>query len=222
MFHADRLSQIWFWVLLPLLKRHFSLWVKFNWNASNRIKDFWSAPRLPFQSKHYAQGELCYCSTPFIHQWVILASTPFHPASHQCTSLLQNDNFCHCTNICPVKCMLAWRWRKKNSTFVLSCFKILPNYITLKCWTQPPHIVCEEVALTGCAVKLNVTGGMAGSWTLISFTKTFTLQRTKTHSRFCGEEREEEAGTRLMVTAQPGTVLSRNSHGSELLEKKRF
>lgn len=78
-FYAARLSNILFCVLLPLLKRHFSPWVKFNWNASNRIKDFWSATRLPFQSKHYAQGELCYCSTPFIHQWAILALTPFQP-----------------------------------------------------------------------------------------------------------------------------------------------
>lgn len=50
-------------VPLPLLKRRFSPWVKFNWNVSKRIKDFWSTTRLPFQSKHYAQGELCYCST---------------------------------------------------------------------------------------------------------------------------------------------------------------
>lgn len=79
-FSAARPSNILFCVLLPLLKRHFSPWVKFNWNASNRIKDFWNATRLPFQSKHYAQGELCYCSTPFIHQWAILALTPTHPA----------------------------------------------------------------------------------------------------------------------------------------------
>lgn len=57
--------------------------VKFNWNASNRIKDFWSATRLPFQSKHYAQGELCYCSTPFIHQWAKLTLTSSHPTPHQ-------------------------------------------------------------------------------------------------------------------------------------------
>lgn len=49
-FYTARLSYILFCVLLPLLKRHFSPWVKFNWNASNRIKDFWSATRLPFQS----------------------------------------------------------------------------------------------------------------------------------------------------------------------------
>lgn len=33
--------------LFPPLKRHLSPPVKFNWNASNRIKDFWNTTRLP-------------------------------------------------------------------------------------------------------------------------------------------------------------------------------
>lgn len=41
-----------------------------------------------------------------------------------------------------------------------------------------------------------------------------------------GEEEKEEVGrageTWLMVTAQAGTVLSKNSQGLELLEKERF
>lgn len=45
--------------------------VKFNWNASNRIKDFSSATRMPFQSKHYAEGELSYCSSSFIQRLAV-------------------------------------------------------------------------------------------------------------------------------------------------------
>lgn len=57
---------------------------------------------------------------------------------------------------------------EKKKTYAPSrhlCFKML-HYIIL---TQvlkkkkPSHIVCEEVAPAGCAVKLNVTGGMARS-----------------------------------------------------------
>lgn len=101
------------------VKRHFSPWVKFNWNASNRIKDFWNATRLPFQSKHYAPGELCYCSTPFIHQWAALALTPFwrHPEppflSHHCKT--QSLNCCDD--------WLGFKTRPSESCSSLSCQK---------------------------------------------------------------------------------------------------
>lgn len=77
----------------------------------------------------------------------------------------------------------------------------------------------NEVALAGCGVKLNVTGGMARSRTLISLTKTFTLQRTKNTQPLLSRRRRRRQlqGTWLMVTAKLGTVLFRNSQGSELL-----
>lgn len=53
----------------------FSSRVKFDWNASNRIKDFWSATRMPFQSKHYAEGELSYCSTPLLQQRAVVLTS---------------------------------------------------------------------------------------------------------------------------------------------------
>lgn len=43
------------WCYFCLKDIYFSSWFKFNWNASNRIKDFWSATRSPFQSKQYSQ-----------------------------------------------------------------------------------------------------------------------------------------------------------------------
>lgn len=132
-----------------------------------------------------------------------------------------------CTTTCPVSSGLA----SYSSPLppLIHDFKMLPNYITLaSVKSSPLTSSVRRWPWPGCAVKLDSTGGMARSWTLISLTKTFTLQRTKTHSHFCGEEREEEAEERrgggewLMVTAKLGRVLSRNSHGLELLEKTRF
>lgn len=71
------------WSVVPSAEKtfffFFSHWVKFKWNASNRIKDFWSTTRLLFQSKHYAQGELCHCSTPFIQSECNTGVNPEHP-----------------------------------------------------------------------------------------------------------------------------------------------
>lgn len=149
------------------------------------------------------------------------------PPRHHCNAFLRNDNFCQCTTTCPVSSGLA----SYSSPLppLIHDFKMLPNYITLaSVKSSPLTSSVRRWPWPGCAVKLDSTGGMARSWTLISLTKTFTLQRTKTHSHFCGEEREEEAEERrgggewLMVTAKLGRVLSRNSHGLELLEKTRF
>lgn len=84
---------------------------------------------------------------------------------------------------------------------------MLPGYIT---FINRP--VYEEAAQDGCGFK-NVTGGMVGSRTLISLTK---KRRTKTHSHFFEREREGSGvgsgeGMRLMVTAKPGAVVSRNN-----------
>lgn len=102
---------------------------------------------------------------------------------------------------------------------------MLPNYITLASVKSSPLTSgVRRWPWPGCAVKLDVTGGMARSRTLISLTKTFTLQRTKTHSHFLWRRKGGggRGGGVLMVTAKLGTVLSRNSHGLELLEKTRF
>lgn len=60
---------------------------------------------------------------------------------------------------------------------------MLPGYIT---FIYRP--VYEEAAQDGCGFK-DVTGGMVGSQTLISLTKTLGLRRTKTHGHFFERER---------------------------------
>lgn len=46
--------------------------------------------------------------------------------------------------------------------YVLKCCLLHNPHTSVK-KKKPSHIVCEEVAPAGCAVKLNVTGGMARS-----------------------------------------------------------
>lgn len=132
-------------------KKTFFPWVKFNWNVSNRIKDFWSATRLPFQSKHYAQGELCYCSTPFIHQWAILALTSFQKItpSHHFNSLLQTDNFCHFTHGYTSTEFLGFL---VHPLFAYSCFNMLSNCLTFKSVLISLLLLCVRKRLCPAAL----------------------------------------------------------------------
>lgn len=130
-----------------------------------------------------------------------LSNTSFKPNSAPVVTVTHPWAF-----IWPVSAELA----RKTKHTVQPC--LLPHVLKrcqITISKQPSHIVLDAVAPANCAVKLNVTGGMARSWTLISLTKTFTLQRAENTQPLLLRRKRRWAN---------GTVLCRNSHGLELLK----